>query len=91
MQSNDPVDLMPEEPSGPWWIDDIEDYLELLHGDDESLCEQHGHPHKNKVHNNYQVVNPRTCPKCSTVFHFTKRGGNDSCPFCRSHLNFIIV
>jgi len=88
--THNPVELLPEEPSAPWWLEDIEDYLELLHGDADTLCEQHckKHNHTTKTHTN---DNPKSCPGCKTVFHATKRGGHDDCPFCHGALHFIIV
>jgi hypothetical protein len=89
-ETRDPVELMPEEPSAPWWLEDIEDYLEFLHGDVNSLCEQHCKQH-NTAHKVHPNDNPKSCPQCRTIFHATKKGGSDSCPFCHGSLNFIIV
>jgi hypothetical protein len=89
-EKSDYVELLPEESIAPWWLEDIEDYLELLHGDVNSLCEQRckKHNYTIKTHTNY---NPKSCPGCKTVFHDTKKGGGDYCPFCHELLNFIIV
>jgi hypothetical protein len=76
----------------PWWLEDIEEYLEFLHGDIDSLCEQHSAESTKKSRVPPSTpFNPKKCPGCKTVFHITRRGGGDICPFCRGPLNFIIA
>ena len=89
MNNDVPVELLPEEPVAPFWLEDIEDYLELLHGDDVSLLLKHPRI-KNRLCA-YIPDNPKKCPGCQTVYHVTKKGGEDTCPFCHATLNFSIV
>jgi len=89
-ETNGPVELLPDEPSAPWWLEDIEDYLELLHGDADSLCEQHRRK-TNRPAQSHHKDNPKVCPGCLTVFHATKKGGCDACPFCHGPINFVII
>jgi len=89
MNNDAPVEYLPDEPSAPWWLEDIEDYLELLHGDADSLLARH--PCSAKKSTLHLPDNPKKCPGCQTVFHSTKKGGFDTCPFCHGALNFIIV
>lgn len=91
MHNDHSSDFLPPMEEVPFWIDDVEDYLEFLHGDKETLEEQHGELLYQPSHKINTQSNPRTCPTCKTVFHLTKRGGSDSCPFCRSPLNFLIA
>ena len=89
MNNDIPVELLPEEPVSPFWLEDIEDYLELLYGDAESLFRKH--PQVKKRLSACIPDNPRKCPGCQTVYHVTKRGGGDTCPFCHATLSFSIV
>ena len=75
----------------PFWVSDLEEYLEFLHGDADSLREQHGDFKTAKKSYKHEIADPKKCPSCNTVFHQTRRGGSEPCPFCRSMLNFIIM
>lgn len=72
----------------PWWMEDMELFLEALHGDIEEVAARFDPPQNISIKS---LVRPRgqECPKCFTFFQHTG-AGDDTCPFCLNKLGFSI-